>query len=453
MANPVIVFIAIMVFVYWMYKLATERPKNFPPGPPRLPIWGSYWFILLANYTFLYIFTDGNFWHEQRRFALRYMRDFGFGRRCPSLEAMINEELNDLINLLKNGPVEKDENLVCRDGLIMMPNIFFMAFINSFMAVFSRERWPRSKHHELIKLGRGAMVFQRAGDDMGRALSQTPWLRHIIPEMSGYNDLKRGNKVIYEFIEKNVESIMKQHEDGDDRSFVDIYLNEMTKRQKNIFNKDDETTFSVDQLILTGADFLFPSTTALGVQLCYLFFHLMYRPDVQDKILEELDRVVGRGRLPNLDDRPHMPYTESCLRETMRIETLVPLNLPHRAQTDTSLNGYNIPKNTMVITNLWSIHHDSDIWGDPEVFRPERFLDSRGLLKKKDITLPFGAGKRLCAGETFARQNMFLMFASLVQNFIFSPAPGKEKPPRRGELSGFIISPKDVWIKYQVRYS
>lgn len=151
------------------------------------------------------------------------MRDFGFGRRCPSLEAMINEELNDLINLLKNGPVEKDENvskwkvykisnvsknrtiiflqLVCRDGLIMMPNIFFMAFINSFMAVFSRERWPRSKHHELIKLGRGAMVFQRAGDDMGRALSQTPWLRHIIPEMSGYNDLKRGNKVIYEFIE------------------------------------------------------------------------------------------------------------------------------------------------------------------------------------------------------------------------------------------------------------
>ncbi|XP_026470618.1 probable cytochrome P450 304a1 [Ctenocephalides felis] len=148
-----------------------------------------------------------------------------------------------------------------------------------------------------------------------------------------------------------------------------------------------------------------------------------------------------------------MPYTESCLRETMRIETLVPLNLPHRAQTDTSLNGYNIPKNTMVITNLWSIHHDSDIWGDPEVFRPERFLDSRGLLKKKDITLPFGAGKRLCAGETFARQNMFLMFASLVQNFIFSPAPGKEKPPRRGELSGFIISPKDVWIKYQVRYS
>lgn len=47
----------------------------------------------------------------------------------------------------------------------------------------------------------------------------------------------------------------------------------------------------------------------------------------------------------------------------------------------------------MVITNLWSIHHDSDIWGDPEVFRPERFLDSRGLLKKKDITLPFRAGK------------------------------------------------------------
>lgn len=46
----------------------------------------------------------------------------------------------------------------------------------------------------------------------------------------------------------------------------------------------------------------------------------------------------------------------------------------------------------MVLTNLWGMHHDADIWGDPEVFRPERFLDCKGMLKKKDITLPFGAG-------------------------------------------------------------
>lgn len=50
-------------------------------------------------------------------------------------------------------------------------------------------------------------------------------------------------------------------------------------------------------------------------------------------------------------------------------------------------------QNTMVVTNLWSMHHDTDLWGDPEVFRPERFLDTRGILKKKDITMPFGAGK------------------------------------------------------------
>uniref|UniRef100_A0A6M2DMS5 Putative cytochrome n=1 Tax=Xenopsylla cheopis TaxID=163159 RepID=A0A6M2DMS5_XENCH len=515
MANPVIVVVAIAAFVYWLYKQAMERPKNFPPGPPRLPIWGSYWLILLANYKFLHkafmkiskyykskiigfhagafpgvivqdyetvkevlnrrefdarmdiivarmrdpshnirgiFFTDGQFWHEQRRFALRYMRDFGFGRRCPTLEAMINEELNDLISLLKNGPVEKDENTICNNGMVLMPDIFFVTFMNSFMAVFARERWPRSKHHELIKVARGAMIFQRAGDDMGRALSQTPWIRHFLPNFSGYNPLRDGHKLIYDFMKQCVQNVIDTHQEGDERNFVDIYLNEMYKRQreKTISDKD-EISFSVDQVILVGIDFLFPTTTAIGAQLSYLFFHLMYRRDVQEKIHDEIERVVGRGRLPNLDDRPHMPYTEACLREVMRLETLVPMNLPHRSQTDTTLKGYNIPKNTFIMTNLWNMHRDPELWGDGDVFRPERFLDSRGFLKKKDITMPFGAGKRLCAGETFARQGLFLMFASLMQNFTFSPAPGKCKPPPHGELSGFILTPKDVWIKYDAR--
>lgn len=89
---------------------------------------------------------------------------------------------------------------VCRDGLVLMPDLFFAVFMNSFMAVFTRQHWPRSKHHELLKVARGAMVFQRAGDDMGRALSQTPWLRHVMPEFSGYNDLREGNKCLYDFM-------------------------------------------------------------------------------------------------------------------------------------------------------------------------------------------------------------------------------------------------------------
>ena len=117
-----------------------------------------------------------------------------------------------------------------------------------------------------------------------------------------------------------------------------------------------------------------------------------------------------------------LPYNEAFLREVMRKQTIVPLAIFHSATEDTELNGYFIPKvssainlskthtmirdalvifqqwvllmqDTAVFVNLWSFHNDPNFWGDPEVFRPERFLDERGHLLKKDYSLPFGAGQ------------------------------------------------------------
>lgn len=78
----------------------------------------------------------------------------------------------------------------------------------------------------------------------------------------------------------------------------------------------------------------------------------------------------------------------------MRIETLTPLSVPHKCTRKTTLGGYEIPANTPVLTNLAAMHHDPDLWGDPEIFRPERFLKEDGQLTK-DITLPFGFGKSI----------------------------------------------------------
>jgi len=117
-----------------------------------------------------------------------------------------------------------------------------------------------------------------------------------------------------------------------------------------------------------------------------------------------------------------LPYNEAFLREVMRKQTLVPLSIIHKATEDTELNGYFIPKvssatnlskaltiikvalfdiqqwvfltqETAVILNLWSFHNDPNFWGDPEVFRPERFLDEKGQLLKKDYSMPFSAGQ------------------------------------------------------------
>lgn len=146
-----------------------------------------------------------------------------------------------------------------------------------------------------------------------------------------------------------------------------------------------------------------------------------------------------------------MPYTEATLREIMRFETLVPSSVPHRAIRDTTLGGFHVPKDTIVLAGLFSLHNSKDVWGDPENFRPERFLSASGKLDlKKDFSLPFGAGRRLCAGQTFARNTMFLCITALLQNFNLKLANGQ--PPSVEDTDcGLARMPRDFWVKLETR--
>lgn len=96
------------------------------------------------------------------------------------------------------------------------------------------------------------------------------------------------------------------------------------------------------------------------------------------------------------------------------------------------------------------MHHDKELWGDPEKFRPERFFDTDGKVDlKKDITLPFGAGKRLCAGETFSRNVTFLYVSAIFQNFKLRLPPGDDIDEIRGRNAvGFITTTPDYWIQF-----
>lgn len=102
----------------------------------------------------------------------------------------------------------------------------------------------------------------------------------------------------------------------------------------------------------------------------------------------------------------------------MRYETLVPSGLPHQALVDTEFMGYSMPKGTVVMPSLGCTTHDTSVWDKPNEFRPERFLDESGkLCLSKDVSLPFGAGKRQCAGKIFARNMLFLFTTTFLQTF------------------------------------
>lgn len=108
---------------------------------------------------------------------------------------------------------------------------------------------------------------------------------------------------------------------------------------------------------------------------------------------KEIDSVLSNGRAPTLEDKQRMPYIEAVLHEILRFCNIVPLGIFRATSQDAKVNGYTIPKGTMVITNLYSVHFDEKYWNDPGVFSPERFLDSSGNFVRHEAFLPFSLGK------------------------------------------------------------
>ncbi|XP_067664725.1 cytochrome P450 1A1-like [Haliotis asinina] len=162
----------------------------------------------------------------------------------------------------------------------------------------------------------------------------------------------------------------------------------------------------------------------LGTMLC-----LINNQDVQQKMYNELQTHIG-SREVTLEDRPQLPYLEAVIVEALRYTSHTPFSIPHLSRGDIETRGYTISKGTLLVANLWNIHHDHRVYEDPWVFRPERFLDSAGRLLPKDHPLrrksiPFGIGKRQCPGESFAKSRLFMYVATLVQNFKFLPLEGE----------------------------
>merc|ERR1712039_174691 len=159
------------------------------------------------------------------------------------------------------------------------------------------------------------------------------------------------------------------------------------------------------------------------------------RPDVQRKLQEELDRVVGQDRLVEARDQLNCPYYQAFIREILRTRPITPINPPRRAIVDTQLAGYDIPKDTWIFQHWGSMLKRPDLWKDPEEFRPERFLEEdeeygtyafkgptsgRKDVKGKPLAskyVAFAYGQRSCPGYRLGRVTVFLQSAMMIQCF------------------------------------
>ncbi|KIM77529.1 hypothetical protein PILCRDRAFT_825308 [Piloderma croceum F 1598] len=142
---------------------------------------------------------------------------------------------------------------------------------------------------------------------------------------------------------------------------------------------------------------------------------LVLYPEVQTRGQEELDRVVGRDRLPNFDDRSILPYIEGIVKETLRWNPVLPGGGPHLLDKGDVYNGYFIPAGTTVLPNHWAMLHDEVEYPDPFSFLPERWILKEGQKEPRDpAKVAFGFGRRQCPGKDLADDSIYITVATIL---------------------------------------
>ncbi|KAG6711343.1 hypothetical protein I3842_05G048400 [Carya illinoinensis] len=141
---------------------------------------------------------------------------------------------------------------------------------------------------------------------------------------------------------------------------------------------------------------------------------LLNHPEALKKARSELDGQIGQEKLVNESSVSQLCYLQNIISEASRLYPAVPLLLPHVSSEDCTIEGYDVPSNTIVLINAWAIHRDPSVWDNATDFKPERFKSGKADAHK---LMPFGLGRRACPGAGLAQRMVGLILGSLIQCF------------------------------------
>ncbi|XP_060221895.1 cytochrome P450 2J3-like isoform X1 [Meriones unguiculatus] len=455
--------LAVVTFLFLADYLTNRRPKNYPPGPWRLPFVGCLFHlgfkqphITLQKFVKKYgnvlsldfanipsvvvtgmplirevftqneqnflsrpviplrkhlfdknglIFSSGQTWKEQRRFALMTLRNFGLGKK--SLEQRIQEEAHYLVEAIR------EEGGHPFDPHFNINN----AVSNIICSVTFGERFEYhdSQFQEMLKTLDAAICLESS--IMCQLYNVFPRILQYLP--GSHQTFFRNWGKLKLFVANIIDKHRKDWDPDEPRDFIDAFLKEMTKYP------DNTTSFNEKNLICSTLDLFLAGTETTSTTLRWALLYMALYPEVQEKVQAEIDSVIGQGRLPSLADRDTMPYTNAVIHEVQRMGNIIPFNVPREVAVDTKFAGFDLIKGAMFLTNLTALHRDPKEWATPDVFNPEHFLEN-GQFKKRESFLPFSMGKRACLGEQLAKSELFIFMTSLIQKFTLKP-PANEK--------------------------
>lgn len=391
----------------------SEDTSDRPPAPTyeHLGFTAQSEGVILARY--------GHAWREQRRFSVSTMRNFGLGKK--SLEQWVAEEAGYLCDAFRDYA-----------GHPFSPNVLLNKAVSNVISslIYARRfEYQDARFSRMLELMDAALKedsgFKREILNAVPALLKIPGLpAKAFPGQVAFMAM------LDELIAEN-----KQTRDPTQppRDLTDAFLEEIEKAKGNL-----ESSFNDANLRMVVADLFSAGMVTTSTTLAWALLLMILHPDVQRRVQQEIDEVIGQARPAEMADQARMPYTMAVIHEVQRFGDIVPLGVPHMTSRDIEVQGFLIPKGTTLITNLSSVLKDERVWAKPLRFHPDHFLDAQGRFVKHEAFMPFSAGRRACLGEPLARMELFLFFTCLLQRFSFSVPVGQPRPSDHGAFSGMV---------------
>ncbi|XP_076873285.1 cytochrome P450 2J4-like isoform X1 [Brachyhypopomus gauderio] len=473
------VFLFSCVFFLFYDYLRNKPPKNFPPGPWSLPFIGDIHhidlkkihtelvqlthkyghvfsirlfglrFVIVNGYKLVkkvyvdqgdvfadrpslplfsdifggskgVILSNGYTWKQQRRFVLSTLRNLGLGKK--SLEPSIHLECRYLKEAMSD-----------EQGRPFNPQWLMNNAVSNVICVLvfgDRFEYSDGEFQTMLKAINEVVYLQ--GGIWAQVYNMFPWLMRRL--RGPHQKIFLLWKKVTDFVHSKITEHKVKYDPSNPRDYIDCFLTEMAK-----WKNDEAAGFDMENLCYCTVDLFAAGSETTSTTMYSGLLYMIKYPEIQAKVQEEIDRVVGSSRQPSMSDKENLPYTNAVIHEIQRMANIIPLNLARAATEDTQIEEYCIPKGTVVIGNLTSVLFDESEWETPQIFNPGHFLDDNGNFRKREAFMPFSAGKRVCLGEHLARMELFLFFTSLLQHFTFSPPEGVE--PKLEFRSGATLCP------------
>ncbi|KAH7962420.1 hypothetical protein HPB52_015983 [Rhipicephalus sanguineus] len=380
------------------------------------------------------LFEDANpTWRALRKVALAAVRKH---TSSESLEELCCDVVDAYVNSLDCETVA----VKARDPLLFI--ISNITAASTFSAKFEANS---TDFVQLANINRGLPDMSPLQSDIA------PWLGFLQWRLE--RAFRRHMNELLAIFSRLYDKAKADYVQGKELNFVHAIL---AAREEAIAQDRNDAVYLTERNLIQVALNLFEAGLNTSVSAAtWLLLEIVRDPAIQKKVQSEIHAIIGERR-PTMQDRDRLPYTMACILEALRLHPPALLGLPRRVQHDEWLGkcGVLIPKNAILIYNIFKAGRDPSLWEDPCSFKPERFLDDEtGVLSTKDkpSLLTFGLGARSCLAEKLVPTVLFYVLVRLMQRTTWTLPPDEIYDPTQTDGTTLLLAPADRRVEVTKR--